>query len=90
MKTTNTTAIISILLAAEIHLPGGHRFKITRATDGALHISVHASGDTRALYKTRIPVRDLKQGDITPIIISLENDLAQRSLLTHSIYSELI
>ena len=90
MKNENTTEIISILLAAERHLPGGHSFKITRATDSALHISVHASGDTRALYKTRIPLRDLQQSDITPILISLENDLAQKSLLSHSIYSELI
>lgn len=90
MKNTNTTEIISTLLASERHLTAGRRFKITRATDGALHISVHASGDTRALYKTRIPVRELKQDDITPILISLENDLAQLSLLTHSICAELI
>lgn len=62
----NTTAVIGILLAFEPLLPGSLKFKVTRATDGAIHYSVHAPGETRAILRGRIPLRDLQQNTFSP------------------------
>lgn len=81
---TPTAALIDILILLESTLQGGRRFKITRATDGALHISVHASGETRALYKTRIPVRDLAHIPTQDILTSISSDLRNHRLTIHA------
>lgn len=62
----NTTAVIGLLLAFEPLLPGNLKFKVTRATDGAVHYSVHASGETRAILRDRIPLRDLQENTFSP------------------------
>jgi hypothetical protein len=81
---TPTAALIDLLILLESTLRGGLRFKLTRATDGALHISVHASGETRALYKNRIPVRDLAHVSTQDILTSISSDLRTHNLTIHA------
>ena len=81
---TPTAALIDLLILLESTLHGGLRFKLVRATDGALHISVHASGETRALYKTRIPVRDLAHVSTQDILTSISSDLRTHKLTIHA------
>ena len=53
-------AAFSATLAMEELLAHRRFFKITRSTDNALFISVHDTGEPRALFKWRTPCRHLR------------------------------
>lgn len=76
----------SAIIALEELLAGGRCFKITRSTDNALFVSVHSSGDPRALFKWRIPCRPLATDDaVADAVSELKTQLRTKNLLIHPI-----
>lgn len=79
-----TCAAFSATLAMQELLARGYCFKITRSTDNALFISVHDTGETRALFKWRIPCRHLHTDSaVADAVSELKTALRQAGLLIH-------
>lgn len=72
----------SAILAMEELLAGGRCLKITRSTDNALFISVHDTGEPRALFKWRINCNRLRTvGAVADAVSELKTALRQAGLL---------
>lgn len=77
-------AAFSATLAMEELLAHRRFFKITRSTDNALFISVHDTGEPRALFKWRIPCRHLRtEAAVAAAVSELKTALRQAGLLIH-------
>ena len=74
----------SATLAMEELLAHRRFFKITRSTDNALFVSVHDTGEPRALFKGRIPCRHLRtEAAVADAVSELKTALRQAGLLIH-------
>lgn len=63
-------------------LAGGRCLKITRSTDNALFISVHDTGEPRALFKWRINCTRLRTVDaVADAVAELISELHSKNLL---------
>lgn len=70
------------LQALEYSLSQGRRAKITRATDKAIHFSVHSIGESKAKYSIRIATANFHNIDtITNTIAIIKQDLIDRKLI---------
>lgn len=70
------------MLAMEELLAGGRCLKITRSTDNALFISVHNTGEPRALFKWRINCNHLHTDSaVTAAVAELVGELHSKNLL---------
>ena len=77
-------AAFSATLAMEELLAHRRFFKITRSTDNALFISVHDTGEPRALFKWRIPCHHLRtEAAVANAVSELKTALRQAGLLIH-------
>lgn len=77
-----TCTAFSATLAMEELLAHRRFFKITRSTDNALFISVHDTGEPRALFKWRIPCRHLRTDSaVADAVSELKTALRQAGLL---------
>lgn len=74
----------SATLAMEELLAHRRFFKITRSTDNALFVSVHDTGEPRALFTRRIPCRHLHtDSSVADAVSELKTALRQAGLLIH-------